>query len=258
MKHTYLRFLTALIFMTLAANLPGQGFGLPPGFDLKAFQKNEDQAMWLVQYDSAWIHTASYDHLPQSRDYVCLPDKKGWKVVTGTLDSSGFRDAVYYSVDAKNAVTRAQKQTDTALVNAMARALYNSNAALGKLNIKASGWRKFVKINADMTIAVWALCDADGSGNIWYGPECTWYYSSDGRKLTTSKIVNKAPLMAGKAGQTLNLSCPTDKMPTVGTMFIAHKYRMDYTEITISYRTGSSTFRYDQSNKSYSWEHNAR
>jgi hypothetical protein len=140
----------------------------------------------------------------------------------------------------------------------MGRALFNSKTALARLTVKpAAGWRRFVKINADQTITVWAFCDADPSGAIWYGPEYAWYYSADGRKLNTSKAINKSPLLAGKSAQSLNFSCPTDKMPSVGTIWIAHKYKMAYPEINISYKTGVSTLRYNKDEKTYSWEHTA-
>ena len=140
----------------------------------------------------------------------------------------------------------------------MARALHSANEALAKMANKApAGWRKFVKVNADQTITVWTFCDSDASGTIWYGPECSWYFSADGRSLVTSKIVNKAPVMAGKSGQTLNLSCSTEKMPTLGIIWIAHRYKTSFTEINVSYKTGTSTFRYNTNEKTYAWEHSA-
>ena len=139
----------------------------------------------------------------------------------------------------------------------MGRGLYNAKIALEKINNKVTGWRKFVKLNTDMTVVVWAFPDIDAAGNIWYGPECTWYYTPDGRKLSTSKIVNKAPVMAGKNGSVLNLSCPTDKMPTVGTIWLAHKYKLVYNEINVTYKTGTSTLHYNPTEKTYAWDHAA-
>ncbi len=257
MKQPYTRILFFFVLVLLAPRMANAQFGLPPGFDLKQFQKNEEQAMFFLQYDSAWQQVAGFDHLPASKDVICYPDKKGWKVVAGTADSSGMKDAGFYQVDTKKTVTAARKKFDTVQVASMARALYNASVALTKLNIKATGWRKFVGINLDGTITVWAFPDMDGSGNIWYGPECAWYFSRDGRKLNTSKIVNKAPLMAGKAGQALNLSCPTDKMPTIGTIWLSHKYKLSYNEINVKYKTGTSTLYYNKAEKTYSWEHTA-
>lgn len=257
MKQYYLRILFLLLIAAPVLS-KAQGFGLPPGFDLKTFQKNEESALWFIQYDSTWQFVCDFAHISPNRDYICYPDKKGWKVVTGTLDSSGFQaDASFYQVDAKHAVTQSKKKFDTVMVAAMGRALYNANMALNKLNIKVSaGWRKFVRVNnTDQSITVWAFCDADPSGNIWYGPECAWYYSPNGRQLMTSKIVNKAPMMAGKAGQMLNLSCPTDKMPTIGTIWLAHRYKAKFGEINVKYKTGTSSLRYNQDEKTYSWEH---
>ncbi len=158
-------------------------------------------------------------------------------------------------VDAKNIVTISKKKFDTIQVASMARALYNSSIALSKLNMKVSGWKKFSKINLDQSITIWNFPDADASGNIWYGPECTWYYSSNGRVPVTSKIVNKVPLMSGKSGAVLNLSCPTEKMPTIGLIWLAHRYKLSYNEINISYKTGTSTLHYNVAEKTYAWDH---
>ncbi len=241
----------------LSCNVFGQGFGLPAGFELKKFQANEQQAMFFLQYDSACQRVVSFDHLPANKDFIAYPDKRGWKVVTGTLDSSGFVNGSYYQVDSKNQVTLSKRPFDTLQVNAMARALLNANVALKKLNIKISSWKKFSKINLDLTITIWAFPDEDANGNIWYGPECSWYYSKDGRNFVTNKIVNKAPMMAGKANSTLNISCPTEKMPTIGTIWLAHRYKLIYNDVNISYKTGTSTLRYNVAEKTYAWDHAA-
>ena len=258
MKKKYFLFLFLILFAGSSAAI-AQGFGLPPGFDLKTFQKNEEQALWYLKYDSTWQAVVNFDHITGSKDYICYRDKRGWKVVAGTVDSSGFKsDAAFYQLDGKSKVTKANKKFDTLLVAAMGRALYNANMALAKLNIKsAAGWRKFVRTNTDQTIVVQAFCDADASGTIWYGPECAWYFSPNGRKLSTSKIINKTPMMAGKNGEIINLSCPADKMPSIGTIWLAHKYKGTYTEINVKYKTGTSTLRYNAAEKTYSWEHAA-
>jgi hypothetical protein len=257
MKQPYFRlFLFALIFSAPALAF-AQGFGLPTGFELKKFQANEDQALFFLQYDSACQRVTVFDHIPTTKDFIAYPDKRGWKVVAGTVDSSGFKEANYYLVDAKGIVTLSKKKFDTIQVASMGRALYYSTVALSKLNIKASSWKKFSKINLDMSVVVWAFPDTDASGNIWYGPECSWYYSPDGRHQTTNKIVNKAPMMAGKSGTTLNVSCPTEKMPTIGLIWLAHRYKLDYEQINISYKTGTSTMHYDKAMKTWAWDHSA-
>jgi hypothetical protein len=257
MKQFYTRLLLFLLLPLLPATAFAQGFGLPPGFELKKFQANEDQAIWFLQYDSAYQFVAAFDHISAPKDFICYPDKKGWKVVVGTVDSSGFTNPVFYQVDAKNVVTVARKKYDTIQVANMGRGLYNAKQALVKINNKVTGWRKFVKINTDQTVVVWAFPDIDAAGNIWYGPECAWYFNPDGRTLSTSKIINKAPMMAGKAGTTLNLSCPTDKMPTVGTIWLAHKYKLTYNDVNVSYKTGTSTLHYNVAEKTYAWDHTA-
>jgi hypothetical protein len=256
MKQTYLRTLLAC-FCLAPAFVFAQGFGLPPGFDVKAFERNQDLAYYFVKYDSIWQSVSSFDNIPGSKDYICYPDKKGWKVVAGTVDSLGFKnDAVYYAVDGKNVVTIQKKKFDTVLVASMGRALFNSNKALNKLNIKsAGGWKKYVKQGSDMTLAVWMFPDADAQGTIYYGPELAWYYSSNGNQLTTSKIINKPAVAAAKAGQVLTFNLPADKMPSVGTIWLAHRYKATFTEINVNYKTGTSTYRYNAAEKTYAWEH---
>jgi hypothetical protein len=258
MKQAYLRIYLFILILLAPAFVFSQGFGLPAGFELKKFQANEDQALYFLQYDSAYQRVATYDHISGQKDFICYQEKRGWKVVVGTVDSSGFKkDANYYQVDAKGIVTLSKKKFDTIQVAAMGRALYNSNVALAKLNIHTSSWRKFSKINLDGTVIIWAFPDADAAGNIWYGPECSWYYSPDGRRQTTNKIVNKTPMMAGKSGPVLNLSCPTEKMPTIGLIWLAHRYKLDYSEINISYKTGTSTLKYNKEEKTWAWDHAA-
>lgn len=257
MKKSYL--LTFLIILLSAAPflVSAQGFGLPAGFELKKFEANQLQAMYFLQYDSAWQRVAAFDNLPATKDVICYSDKKGWKVVAGTVDSSGFKNATYYIVDEKNVVTVSKKKFDTLQVASMGRALFNANKALAKLNHKVASWKKFAKTNLDHSITIWAFPDTDASGTIWYGPECAWYYSPNGQQLMTSKIVNKAPVMAGKTGSVLNFSCPTEKMPTIGTIWLSHRWKLVYNEINISYKTGTSTLHYNAAEKTYAWDHAA-
>ena len=257
MKQAYLRTLL-IAFISLTSFLASaQGFGLPAGFELKKFEANQTQAMYFLQYDSVWERVMAFDHLPATKDVICYSDKKGWKVVAGTVDTSGFKEAVYYIVDAKNQVTVSKKKFDTVQVASMGRALNNANIALAKLNLKAPSWKKFVKINLDQSITVWAFPDKDASGNIWYGPECAWWYSPNGKTLTTTKIVNKPAVMAGAAGSVLNVSCPTEKMPTIGTIWLAHRFKLKYNEVNVSYKTGTSTLHYNVAEKTYAWDHTA-
>jgi hypothetical protein len=259
MKQNYLRFVFVLLTCFGGFSLYSQGFGLPPGFDLKTFEKNQDQALWFIEYDSTWQAVVNFDHISGAKDYICYPDKKGWKVVCGTVDSAGFKEgASFYQVDSKRNVTAAKKRFDTLLVASMGRALFNANTAISKLSFKsAGGWHRFMRTNLDQSIVVWAFCDTDATGAIWYGPECTWYYTPDGRKLNTSKIVNKSPLMAGKGTNSLNMSCPIEKMPTVGTIWLAHLHKKEFVEINVTYKTGTSTLRYNADEKTFAWEHTA-
>lgn len=250
-----------LIFILIALPLTffaQGGFGLPPGFDLKQFQKNEEQALWFIQYDSMIIRVQTFDRGMMGKDFVCYQDKKGWKVVAGTIDSAGIKGTRWFQVDAKNTVSEMKKKGDTVLVASMARALYNGDIQLKKLKLESSAvWKKYARVNADLTITVSMFCDQDASGVIWYGPECNWWFSSDGTALVTTKVINKAPLQAVISGTTINLSCPTEKMPTVGTMWLAYRVMQKYPQVNVAYKTGTSTLSYNATFGTYSWQHAA-
>lgn len=237
-----------------------QGFGLPPGFDLKQFQKNEEQALWFIQYDSMIVRVQNFDRGSSGKDFICFQDKKGWKVIAGTIDSAkGLKDRKWFSIDAKNVVTEMKKESDSTLAMAMGHALYNGNLQHQKLKLSSPSWKKYIRQNADMTFTVTYFCDQDAGGVIWYGPECNWWFSSDGMSLVTTKVINanKPPMMAGVAGTTLNFSCPAEKMPTVGMMWMAYRVMQKYPSINIVYKTGTSTLTYNMNSKTYSWMHAA-
>ncbi len=255
MKHRLLLF---VLFFVLPATVFAQGFGLPPGFDLKQFQKNEEQAIWFMQYDSMIVRVTTFDRGMAGKDFVCFQDKKGWKVVAGTIDSLGMSNSKWFQVDGKNVVSEMKKKTDTVLVASLARAIFNASVQHKKLNIKSSAsWKKYARVNLDLTITVTMYCDQDAGGTIWYGPECAWWYSSDGKNVVTTKIINQAPMMAGIAGTALNLSCPKEKMPTIGTMWLAYRMMQKYPQINVAYKTGTSTLNYNATDKTYSWQHAA-
>ncbi len=257
MKQSYFRNSLIVLIFFAPALVCAQGFGLPAGFELKKFEANQLQAMYFLQYDSAWQRVASSFAMNTEKDVICYQDKKGWKVVAGTVDSSGFKEASYFIVDLKNQVTLSKKKFDTIQAASMGRALFNANKALAKLNMKVSTWKKFAKVNLDLSITIWAFPDADASGNILYGPECAWYYSPNGRNLVTTKIVNKPPVIAAKTGTVLNVSLPTEKMPTIGTIWLSHRWKLTYTEISVTYKTGTSTLIYNVAEKTYAWDHAA-
>jgi len=248
-----------ILLLVLPAIFYAQGgFGLPPGFDLKQFQKNEEQAMWFIQYDSMITRVSTFDRGMTGKDFVCYQDKKGWKVVAGTIDSLGMSNTRYFQVDAKNVVTEMKKKGDTVLVASIARAIFNANIQHKKLNLAvSSSWKKYARVNADQTITVSMFCDQDAGGTIWYGPECAWWYTADGKNVVTTKIINTAPMMAGINANTINLSCPKEKMPTVGTMWLAYRMMQKYPHINVAYKTGTSTLNYNATDKTYSWQHAA-
>lgn len=246
-----------LLLLALPTLFFAQGFGLPPGFDLKQFQKNEEQALWFIKYDSMITRVSNFDRNVAGKDFVCFQDKKGWKVVAGKIDSAGMSNSVWFQIDAKNVVTAMKKKTDTVLVASLARAIYNASLQHKKLNLGSAVWKKYARVNADLTITVTMYCDQDASGKVWYGPECNWWYSADGKNVVTTKIINQAPIMAGVTGNALNLSCPKEKMPTIGTMWIAYRMMDKYPEVNVAYKTGTSTLFYNAAEKTYSWQHAA-
>jgi len=248
-----------LILLALPAVFLAQGFGLPPGFDIKQFQKNEEQALWFIQYDSMITRVQTFDRGMMGKDFLCFQDKKGWKVVAGKLDSAqGIKDRRWFSVDAKNVVSEMKKEGDTVLITAMGHAMYNGNIQHQKLKLSTSAtWKKFIRQNTDLTFTVTFFCDQDAGGVVWYGPECNWWYSADGMNLVTTKVTNKPPMMAGVSGNAINLSCPAEKMPTVGTMWMAYRVMQKYPTVNIAYKTGTSTLTYNATFRNYSWMHAA-
>jgi hypothetical protein len=251
--------LSAFVFLFAALSLNAQGgFGLPSGFDLKQFQKNEELALWLIQYDSTIQRVNQFDRNTTGKDFICYQDKKGWKVAAGKLDSLGLKNITWFSIDAKKTVTPMKKPGDTVLVGSMARSLFNATKLHAKLKFSDVPWRKYVKQNIDLTFTVYMFCDKDASGNIWYGPECMWWFSSNGNNLVTTKVTNKAPMMASTSGKTLNISCPTEKMPSLGAVWLSYRIMAQNPEIAVSYKTGTSTLNYNTAEKTYSWQHEGK
>lgn len=249
--------LLLVLLVVLPSVIIAQGFGLPPGFDLKQFQKNEEQALWFIKYDSMITRVITFDRNMAGKDFVCFQDKKGWKVVAGKLDSLGMVNTTWFQVDGKNVVSQMKRRTDTVLVASLSRAIYNANKLHAKLNIKSTSWKKYARVNLDLTITVTMYCDPEAGGGVWYGPECAWWFSSDGTNLVTTKVINQAPMMGGVTGNALNLSCPKERMPTIGTMWVAFRMMQKYPEVNIAYKTGTSTLYYNTTSKTYSWQHAA-
>lgn len=259
-NHTYMKknYIFSVLFLMLITGTLNAQFGLPMGFNVKEFKKNEETALWILMYDTVTMKVRSFDGIPSDKEVIAVQDKSGWKVVAAELTAEGYQNAMYYNVDNKYNVTALKRKPDTTALAAVSRAMYQANENLKKLNIKVSNWKKAVKINADQTIHVFAFCDGDANGTIWYGPECIWYFPADGKSLSASKIVNKSPMMADKAGNVLNVSCPTDKMPTLGLIWLAHRYKINYATVNVAYKTGSSTYLFNKDQGIYSWEHMAK
>lgn len=247
-----------IFLLVLPFTFFAQGFGLPPGFDLKQFQKNEEQALWFIEYDSMITRVQTYDRTLNQKDFVVFEDKKGWKVVAGDIDSAGIRNTRWFQVDAKNVVTEMKKKGDTVYVASLARALYNGGLQHKKQKTNGdANWKKYARVNADQTITVTMFCDPETEGAMWYGPEYNWWFSADGTILVTSKLISKAPIAATITSNTIDMSCPTEKMPTVGTMWLAYRMMQKYPHVNVAYKTGVSTLTYNVASKTYSWMHAA-
>jgi hypothetical protein len=205
------------------------------------------------------VRVQAFDRGTVGKDFICFQDKKGWKVVVGKIDSAtGIKERKWFAVDAKNVVTEMKKEGDTVLITSMGRALYNGDVQHKKLKLSASAvWKKYIRQNADLTYTVTYFCDQDAGGVVWYGPECNWWFSADGTILVTTKVTSKAPMMAGATGNAINFSCPGEKMPTVGTMWMAYRVMRKYPNVNVAYKTGTSTLTYNVNSGTYSWMHSA-
>ena len=257
MKQHYI-IIFLFLFLFCAPILSVAQFGLPAGFELKKFQENENESFYFLQYDSAYLRVSQYESITTYKDHICYADKRGWKVIVGTVDSSGFKQANYYHVDYKGIVTAVKKKFDTIQVAALGRALFNANISIQKMNNNTSSWKIFSKIKIDMTISIIAFPAEDADGNIWYGPEFAQYYSIDGRQTISTKIVNKVPTVASRSKEELTIICTAEKTPPIGIIWLAHRYKLDYNIINVTYKAGASSLHFDHATKTYAWEHIAK
>jgi hypothetical protein len=257
MKQHYI-IIFLVLFLICAPILSVAQFGLPAGFELKKFQENENEAFYFLKYDSAYLRVSQYEKIATYKDHICYADKRGWKVIVGTVDSSGFKQTNYYHVDNNGIVTTAKKKFDTIQVAALGRALFNAKKSMQKINNHASSWKIFSKIKIDMTISIIAFPDEDAEGNIWYGPEFVQYYSIDGRQSISSEIVNKDATVASRSKEELNIISTAEKTPPIGIIWLAHRYKLNYNIIKVTYKVGTSSLHFDHATKTYAWEHIAK
>lgn len=257
--HVMKKCLPGIIFLLCGFSFSAYAqFGLPPGFDIKAFKQQEDLALWMLQYDSAQYRIHQFDTSTVRETQICIPAKdNGWKVYSGKLDSNGLSRVHLFLISGKGKIERQTKTTDTTLSDAMARALYNARLELSKMNY-TSAWRNFIRTNLDNSITVWAFPDNTNCTSTFYGPELSWWYSEDGLKVIATK--HKTPALQGakkQAGIT-TYELLSEKMPSLELIYIAHRFRRSCTELNIIYKTGTSTFFYRAEEQTTSWQHQAK
>lgn len=237
-------------------------FGLPPGFDVKTFQKDEEVVYWLLRYDTAMMKTpvpAMQMKSPEDDIAFAWTDKKNnWHVMHGMMDSARhYTPLLHQVIDGKGKVSASKEKTDTALTGSSVRALINATAELKK-NLP-SDWRKmtrYVKRNADNSLTVYFLPSYSPGGMAYYGPEFAYYYDASGTRLAASKKTIK-PMNGEKPdpGDEIELDYSTEKMPTLGAMYFAHRFKGEFKTIGIRYKKGTSTITFNKTDKTHAWQH---
>jgi hypothetical protein len=245
-----------LLLFCIPAAVSAQ-FGLPSGFDFKAFTSQEELALWLIQYDTAQYRIQQFDATTQRETQICLPLKDdAWKVYSGKIDSTGMLNVRMFTINSKGKIELSKKVNDTGSVNAMARALFDAQKEVRNINLFSSS-RDFVRVNTDNSITVWCFPENVDKQNISYGPELIFWYSEDGKTMITTKhksyTLQKAEIEAG----VLLFQIPNDKMPMISLIYLAHRFCTTYPELKIAYKTGISTFYYRIAEHTSSWQHQA-
>jgi|GEM_PF-3351120 len=250
----------ALLILPFAARAQ---FGLPQGFDVKTFQKDEETVFWLLNYDSAMIKApvpamqidAPFDDLA----FAYQDKKSNWHVLHGKLDSGRYRIAAHFLLDAKGRMQSAKEKTDTAMLSSAGRALRNAHHEMRKS--LPDDWQKmnrYIRRNADNSWTVWFLPEYSEGAYAIYGAELTYYYNAAGTQLMTSKRYLKT-LQHEKpdADKDVVIDYSTEKMPTLGAMYFAHSFKSKFKSVGIRYKKGTSTVTYTPAERTYAWQHAA-
>lgn len=255
-------YLLALLVLPFSASAQ---FGLPQGFDVKAFQKDEETAFWLMQYDTAMMRTPLsgdvYDEKYPDIPFVFQDKKNNWHGVHGHLDSAGHYHVItHHQLDAKGVAKVVKDKPDTLFFGATARALRNAHNDLRKA--MPDNWDKMephIRRNADNSLTVWFLPQySRGSGAAQYGTEFTCYYSPNGSQLmATKKYIRPLQTAAFDQNKELLLDYSLEKMPTLGALYFAHCFQAEFKTIGIRYKKGTSIITYNREEKTYAWQHNA-
>lgn len=246
----------ALIFLLLCSYSLHAQFGLPAGFDIKAFKQTEQQVLWMLDCDTAAMLVCAADTSAQSKTLICIRNPKGesWQVFAGQLDSTGLFRQVRYTISEKGKVEKQAKPGDTTQCDALARALWNAKMLSKKLEHPELK-RFYVQTNADLTIKVFAFSEMKSATHLVYDDECSWWFSADGTRLVTSKIIHH-----GKKSANVTNGVPhffiTEKMPTAGIMY--NIYRFNFSSAIVEYKMGISTCHFKAEEHLRTWEHVAK
>ncbi len=245
-----------LILLLLSSFALRAQFGLPPGFDIKAFKQTEQQVQWMLDCDTAAMIVNSYDSTLRNKTLICIQSTKGqsWQVFAGKLDSNGLFRQVRYTINEKGKAEKQAKTGDTTQCDALARALWNAK----KLSLKferPEQKRFYVLVNPDLTIKVIAFTEMKDAKRAEYDDECSWWFSADGTRLVTSKIIRHGINAINVAGGIPHFYIK-EKMPTVGIMY--NIYRYNYLSAIVEYKTGISTCHFKAEEQLRTWEHVAK
>lgn len=247
--------LTLILLLLSAFNLHAQ-FGLPPGFDIKAFKQAEQQVQWMLECDTAAMVVKNYDSTLHNKTLICIQNSKGqsWQVYAGKLDSNGLFRQVRYTVNEKGKVEKQTKTGDTTQCDALARALWNAKKISLKFE-RPDKKRFYIQTNPDLTIKVTAFTEMKDAKRLEYDDECNWWFSADGTRLITSKIIRHG-LNAISIEKGVPHFMIKEKMPTVGIMY--NIYRYNYLSAIVEYKTGISTCHFKAEEQLRTWEHIAK
>jgi hypothetical protein len=256
------KYISVTLLLLAPAGMFAQ-FGLPPGFDTKAFSKDEETIFWLLKYDSVMQQTptpAMELNQPEDDAAFAWTDKKNnWHVVHGTLDTANrFHAASHHTVNSKNKVASSKDKIDSEFADGAARALRN-----GLLQLKKdmpNDWNKmqrFVRRNIDNGYTVWFLPENKSGNTAYYGMDCTYYFDAKGNHITASKKNTKTAIRSVEKNreQDITLEYPAEKMPTFGVMYFAYQQEANFKSIAVKYKKGTSTLTYNPADKTHAWEH---
>ncbi|MGL5892521.1 MAG: hypothetical protein ACRC3B_21700, partial [Bacteroidia bacterium] len=192
----------------------------------------------------------------RNKTLICIQNPKGqsWQVYAGKLDSNGLFRQVRYTINEKGKAEKQAKTGDTTQCDALARALWNAK----KLSLKferPEQKRFYVHSNPDLTITVIAFTEMKNSNRVEYDDECSWWFSEDGTRLVTSKIIHHGTNALNFTGGVPHFYIK-EKMPTVGIMYNICRY--NYPSAIVEYKTGISTCHFNAKEKLRTWEHVAK